>query len=237
MRQPALVTEYLDALARELRFDGELSRRVRQEARDHLLEAINNEAGDVDAARRAITRFGDPRALARQYVPLSMLQQVRRVGAILIVAIAAILLLMKGRAAIFDLLGWRIHPDWLGIASMAPTVDRYSFQVALVLGILGWVYIASFRVTPTFAASQHQLRRWLLLPIAAAGLLGGSVILDAILGALRLVHVQPSTASAILLASIAIEAALVVVIGALLRRTFRSAALAASLFAPEKANG
>ncbi len=39
MQPSVLVTEYLDRLTRELRFDPQLSRRARREVEDHLLDA------------------------------------------------------------------------------------------------------------------------------------------------------------------------------------------------------
>ena len=115
MQPPAQVAEYLDRLTRELRFDPQLSRRVRREIEDHLLEAIANDEGpnQSEAARRAIARFGDPQLIVRQYAPLSLLQQTRRVGGILVLSIAVILVLMKGRVALYDFLQWRLNPSGL----------------------------------------------------------------------------------------------------------------------------
>ncbi len=106
MPQPVSVAEYLDALTRELRFDLQLSQRVRREVEDHLLDAISDDAsGDPsEAQRQAIARFGDPHEIARQYAPLSLLKQTRRLGAIVVVAIAAILVLMKGRGELYQFL-------------------------------------------------------------------------------------------------------------------------------------
>jgi hypothetical protein len=67
MRPSVLVTEYLDKLSCELRFDPQLSRRVRREVEGHLLDAIGDDAGGDpgEAARRAIARFGDPQEIPR----------------------------------------------------------------------------------------------------------------------------------------------------------------------------
>src|SRR5260370_32730036 len=145
MQPSVLVTKYLDQLTRELSFDPELSRRVRREVEDHLLDAIGDDGGDDPKDAAAIARFGDPREIARQYAPLSLLQQARRVGGILILAIAAILVLMKGPGALYELLQWRLPAGWVGVSIIWPAVARYWFLVALGVGILGWGYTGSRR--------------------------------------------------------------------------------------------
>jgi hypothetical protein len=236
-----LVTEYLDALTHELRFDRQLSWRVRQEIEDHLLQAIADEpscgssgsssADPSEAQRRAIARLGDPREIARQYAPLSLLRQARRVGAIMIVALAAILALMKGRGALYGILQWRLNDDWLGISTIGPAIDRYTFQVALAVGVLGWVYISSRRVSPTLNSGyRKQLKCCLLLSLVAAGLLIGSVVMDAVLSGLRFVGVGFSLPALIPLLSMAFELALVGVIAVQLRNSIQRATLVATLF-------
>ncbi len=237
MPQPVSVAEYLDALTRELRFDLQLSQRVRREVEDHLLDAISDDAsGDPsEAQRQAIALFGDPHEIARQYAPLSLLKQTRRLGAIVVVAIAAILVLMKGRGELYQFLQWRVNADWLGGLGTIAAIDRYAFQVALVFGILGWVYIASRRLAPALNSGyQHQLKRCLLLSGAAGGLLTGSVMLDTMLGGVRSVGAGLSPAGMIPLLSIAIEVALVGVIAVELRKAIQRKALVSSLFADEK---
>jgi len=236
MRPPVPIAEYLDRLTSELRFDPRLSRRVRREIEDHLLDVVADSTGTnpEDAARQAVARFGDPRLIARQYAPASLLQQTRRVGGIMILAIAAILILMKGRVALYDLLQWRLNSDWLGgLGAIAPMVDRYMFQMSLVLGILGWLYIASRRAAPTISDDyHHQLRRSLLLSVVVSGLLIGAVALDTMLGAMRPIGAgMPPLAAAIPLLSIAVEIGLVGVIAVELRKVLQRKALVSSLFA------
>jgi hypothetical protein len=237
MRPSASVSDYLDKLSRELRFDAQLSRRVRREVEDHLLDAIEDDAvGDPgEAAHRAIARFGDPREIARQYAPLSLLQQARRVGGILILAIAAILVLMKGRGALYEFLQWRLNAEGLG--AIGPAIDRYMFQASLVLGIVSWLYIASRRAASTINSDyQHQLQRCVLLSAVASGLLIGAVILDTILGGMRAVGSGMSLAAVIPLLSIAIEIALVGIITVELRKVMRRKALVSSMFADKTVN-
>jgi hypothetical protein len=235
-------------LTRELRFDLQLSRRVRQEVEDHLLEAVaaepvdgfsaNAEARACEAYRRAIARFGDPRDIARQYAPLSLLQQARRVGAMLVVAIAVVLILMKGRGALYEFLQWRLDADWLGgLSTIGPVIDRYAFQGALVASILGWLYIASRSVASTLDIGyQHQLRRCLLLSMTSATLLIGSVILDTLLSGARVLGAGMSVAALVPLLSVAIEVALAAAIIAEIRKTVQRKALVSSLFAGTNAD-
>ena len=240
MQPPAQVAEYLDRLTRALRFDPQLSRRVRREIEDHLLEAIANDEGpnQSEAARRAIARFGDPQLIVRQYAPLSLLQQTRRVGGILVLSIAVILVLMKGRVALYDFLQWRLNPEWLGgLGAIAPAIDRHMFQMSLVLGILGWVYIASRHAPSTINSEyQHQLERCLLSSATASGLLIGAVVLDTILGGMRIFYAGMSLAAVIPLLSIVIEIGLVGAIAIELRKMVRRKALISSSFSDRNAS-
>jgi len=237
MQPSVLVTKYLDQLTRELSFDPELSRRVRREVEDHLLDAISDDGGDDRKDAAAIARFGDPKEIARQYAPLSLLQQARRVGGILIIAIAAILVLMKGHGALYELLQWRLPADWLGISTIGPAIDRYGFMVALVVGILGWVYIGSRRVSATLRGGyERQLNLCLLLSVATASPLIGSVITDSILSGLRFSVAPTSAAALIPLMSVVMEVGVASLIIVQLRKAVQRKALVSSLFADKNAD-
>jgi hypothetical protein len=236
MRRSGRIADYLDALMRELRFDPDLGRRLRCEVEDHLTEAIADSCvrDPVEAERQVIERFGDPRDIARRYAPLSLLRQARRVGAVLIIAIAAILVLMKGRSAMYELLQWRLGGDGSGITTIGPMIDRYAFEAAMLIGVLGWCYIASRRVTPSpLGGIPRQLKRYLLLPLAATSLLLAAVMLDAILGGLRLVDAQLSLAALVPVLSIAIELALIGIVAFELRNAIQRFSLIAALLASE----
>jgi hypothetical protein len=236
MRRSGQIAEYLDALTRELRFDPDLGRRLRCEVEDHLTEAISESCvrDPVEAEQQVIERFGDPRDIARHYAPLSLVRQARRVGAVLIVAIAAILVLMKGRSAMYELLQWRLGGDGFGITTIGPMIDRYAFEAAMLIGVLGWCYIASCRVTPSpLGGTPRRLKRYLLLPLAATGLLLAAVVLDAILGGLRLIDAQLSLAALVPVLSIAIELALIGIVAFELRNAIQCFSLVAALLANE----
>jgi hypothetical protein len=165
MQRQSPVAEYLDALTGALSFDRRLARRVRQEAEDHLHEALAV-AGDVsvDAQSRAIRQFGDALEIANQYAALSLLTQTRRTGTAVVVAVAGIYLTMKGRLAWYGLMQWALSAELQDYGRLGLAFNRCSFTLALVLGIGGWIYIGSRRVAARFStACRDQLRRSLAL--------------------------------------------------------------------------
>jgi len=235
MQPPSLVSDYLERLTRALSFDAPLAHRVRREAEDHLLEALagSPEGESPEAQRRALERFGDPRAIASQYAAQSLLRQTRRAGAIVILATAGVYLAMKGRASWYGLMQWGMSADLQAIAPVVIRFDFYAFILACALGIVGWAYISSRRVAPSFhPGCRAQLRRGRLLCAAAAAPLATSVVADVILTVLRLADAAVSPAALVPLLTQAIEVALVGVLVMRVRRIIRHADLAAALTSP-----
>ncbi|WP_154072688.1 hypothetical protein [Bradyrhizobium erythrophlei] len=155
----------------------------------------------------------------------------------MILAIAAILVLMKGRGALYELLQWRLPADWLGFNTIGPAIDRYGFMVALVVGILGWVYIGSRRVSATLRGGyERQLNLCLLLSVATASPLIGSVITDSILSGLRFSVAPTSAAALIPLMSVMMEVGVAGLIIVQLRKAVQRKALVSSLFADKNAD-
>src|SRR5260370_3534500 len=188
MPQSSIFDAYLDRLTRELSFDVALSRRGRQGVEDHLLAAVAAEPGDalIEAQYRAIRNFGDPRDIASQYAALSLLKQARRVGTVVVLVIAGIFIAMKGRGAWYDMMQWGLSPDLRDIVKIGLLIDLYAFMVTLAIGVVGWAYIGSRPVSATcHAAYRDQLKRCLLLCIAAAVPLIASVVTHVILTGLR----------------------------------------------------
>ena len=75
---------------------------------------------------------------------------------------------------------------------MVLAIDRAAYILAFLLGAVGWAYISSRRVSPWFhAGCRAQLKRSLLLAIAAACPMLVSVIADAVVTALRLLEERP----------------------------------------------
>jgi hypothetical protein len=113
---------------RELSFDIPLSRRVREEIEDHFCEAAADDLGgdSIEAQRRAIARFGDPREIARQYAASSLLKQTRRVGFVAILALVGIYIAMKGRGAWYGLMQWGLSDHFKDVATTWISIEHAS---------------------------------------------------------------------------------------------------------------
>jgi hypothetical protein len=232
MPQRAPVADYLDALARELSFDSPLAHRVRQEVEDHLWEATAaNGDASIEAQASAVRSFGEAREIAGQYAALSLLRQARRSGAIIVLASGALYIAMKGRVAWYGLMQWGLSDTLQPVGKVVLAIDRAAYILAFLLGAVGWAYISSRRVSPRLhAGSCAQLKRGLLLAMAAAFPMVVSVIADAVVTVLRLLEERPPVSVFLIpLLSIAIEVAfaavLVITIGKTLRNTLRASSL------------
>jgi hypothetical protein len=233
MRQPGAISEYLDTLTRELSFDIPLARRVRQEVEDHLWEAVAAEPGavSIEAQHRAIRSFGNPRAIASEYAAPSLFRQTRRVGAILILVVAGILIAMWGRVTWSGMMHWGWSADLREVSGTVLLIDRYAFKIAFAICVIGWGYIGSRRVATNFhAAYGGQLRRCLLLCAMAAVALLASVIADVTLTVLRIFDTGLQIAALVPLVLLAAEITFAGVLVVQLRKTVRGAALAYSRF-------
>jgi hypothetical protein len=235
MPQHAPVADYLDELTGELSFDRPLAHRVRREVEDHLWEATAaNGDASIEAQARAVRRFGEAREIAGQYAALSLLRQARRSGAIIVLASGALYIAMKGRVAWYGLMQWALSDTLQPVGKVVLAIDRAAYILAFLLGAVGWAYISSRPVSPRFhAGCRVQLKRGLLLGIAAACPMVVSVIADAVVTALRLLEERPPISVFLIpLLSIAIEVAfaavLVIAIGKTLRNTMRASSLLSS---------
>jgi hypothetical protein len=225
------VVDYLERLDRALAFDAPLARRVRVEVEDHLLEvlAAEPEGASLEAQRRALVRFGSPRALVGQYAAQSLQRRMRRIGALAIVAVAGVFLAMKARVAWYGLVGWGAAPDLHDLVRVSLLIDRYAFIAAFAIAIAGWAYVGSRRIAGDFhGGCRTQVRRATLLCAAAAAALIASVATDAILTGFRLAAVAPSLAALVPLGAQLAEIALACLLVGQIRGTARSAALAAA---------
>src|SRR5215469_10249022 len=128
MPQRAPVADYLDALTCELSFDRSLAHRVRQEVEDHLWEATGANGGaSIEAQARAVRRFGDAREIAGQFAALSLLRQVRRSGAIIILASGALYIAMKGRVAWYGLMQSALSDTLQPVGKVVLAIDRAAY--------------------------------------------------------------------------------------------------------------
>jgi hypothetical protein len=210
MLQSSVVADYLDILERELSYDPLLSRRVRLEVEDHLWEAAANEPGDaVEAQRRTVEKFGDPRKIARQYAALSIFSQIRRVAVIVVLALAGIFLSMRGRGAWYSLMQWGFGDQTQFIGAIGVSVTRYAFMLALAIGLVGCAYIGSCRApTSLHQAYCQQIRRSTTFCMLAGYALLTSVAVDVILITLHLLETKYSAAALIPILSAGVEIAL-----------------------------
>lgn len=230
--EPGPVTEYLDALSREFRFDIALSRGVRSEIEDHLRESIAREAGEdsIEAQYRAVARFGDPREIARQYAVTSLFFQTRRAGLVALLALIGIYVAMRGRGAWYGLMQWGLSDHAKEIAATWLSIDFNAFRIALAIGIVGLGYIGSRRAPISFHEGyRRQVRRCIVLCAAMAGALLTSVVADTILAVLRLSEANYPVASLIPALLVATEIVLLAVLASQIRTTIRRAAVASAL--------
>jgi hypothetical protein len=223
MSRPSPIADYLETLSRELAFDPALSRRVRHEVRDHLSEAclaISAEA--VEAERRAVAGFGAAPEIAAQYRAAALYLRMRRTGALVLCAVAAIFAAMECRVLWYGFTQWGVGARLKGAGAILVPIDRYAFAVAIACGIVGWLYIASRPIRPRYRAeARDRLRRGRYL-IGTAALAGGlAVACEIVLTGWRLAEAEWSARSLVPLASIAIEIAIAAAAGLYFRATLR----------------
>jgi hypothetical protein len=228
-----MIQDYLELLAHELSFDRSLSRRVRQEAEDHLWEAVAADpAGNMLAAQqRAIANFGDARAIAAQFAVISLARHSRRAGFAAVLVIAGVFIAMKARISWYAATQWVISDNLRAVSGLVVQIDRYAFWMSLIVGLSACVYIVSRRIPASFhPAYRRQLRRFFVLCCAATAALVVSVISDGVLTALLLFGTESSAGFLVPIVSMAIEIACVGILVIHIRGiTLRAASTAALL--------
>jgi hypothetical protein len=232
MSQSSPIADYIDALARELRFDTALLRRVQAEVEDHLWEAATDQS-DVsshEAQRRAIAGFGDPRELACQYAATALLAQVRRVSTVMVLCVIGTFAAMKGRVAWYDLMQWEWNQNLKMASAVGLSVDRYAFMLAVGFALIGAGYIVTRKAPVEFHLGYgKQLNRCIMLCGAAAGALVLSVATETVLTGIRLFGTALSAAALVPALSLAAEIAAAGVLVFHIRTTIRRSAVASSL--------
>ena len=228
-----MIQDYLELLAHELSFDRSLSRRVRQEAEDHLWEAVAADpAGNMLAVQqRAIANFGDARAIAAQFAVISLARHCRRAGFAAVLVIAGVFIAMKARISWYAATQWVISDNLRAVSGLVVQIDRYAFWLSLIVGLSACVYIVSRRIPASFhPAYRRQLRRFFVLCCAAAAALVVSVISDGVLTALLLLGTESSAGFLVPIVSMSIEIACVGILVVHIRGiTLRAASTAALL--------
>ena len=188
MRQNDPIADYLAALAAELAFDVRLAQRVCDEIADHLWEAVDSTHSNnaPEAQRRAIASVGSAHDLAAQYLPISLFTQARRVGGYAILAIAGIVVGMKGCSAWCEMTHAAVSGDLRTLDVIGLLIDRSASILALITGIIGWAYI-TFHEVPAKLKAQHGkfLKRSIMIFSLVTGALLLSIGSDAFVIGLR----------------------------------------------------
>jgi hypothetical protein len=205
-----VIADYLESLAGALSFDRSLSGRVRREVQDHLWEAIAADPiGDgLAAERRAIARFGDPHIIASQFAVISLARQTRRVGVTVVLLVAGVFVLMKGRVAWYAVTQWAMSDGMGAMGPIVGLIDRFSFWLSVVVGIVGFAYVTGSRVSPGFYPTyRKRIARSFLLCRAATFALIISIISDGVLTVLQLTGTEWRTAFLVPIVSMVMEIA------------------------------
>ena len=184
-----MIAAYLRELADDLRFDPALARAVVREVNDHLCEAADSEPVDDrrEAERRAVERFGSAHEVAAQFAVVSLARRTRHVAIAIVLAIVAVVVMMKARVAWYGFIQSTISDDARAIAATVLAIDRYAFWLSAVIGIGALIQIGRYR-TPTHlhASYRRHLYRSLVLCAAATASLLVSVICDIVLAMLQI---------------------------------------------------
>jgi hypothetical protein len=231
MRRSGPVTDYLAVLARELGFDHALARRVRDEVENHLWEAVDEHGGpSTENQLRAIVSFGEPRELARGYLTASLLTQIRRAGAAMIFAAAAIYLAMKTRVAWYYWMRWEPNSDFTAVSAIALQIDRYATMLAILAALIACAYITTRRAPGRINTSyRKQLNRCIVMCSVSAGALSVCVAAEVVLTGVRQLGMPWSAAAVIPVLSLVVEIAAIFGFVFSIHATIRRKALAASL--------
>jgi hypothetical protein len=227
MAQSCPVADYASALARELRFDPALARRVRAEVEDHLWEASGDDSSP-EVQRGAIAKFGPPRELARQYVAAALLVQMRRVGTRAMLAIAVVFIAMEARLAWYAHMRWAPSQDWSSLSAFALALDRTAFLLSLGGALIGCGYIATRRIPARFDPEYgKQLHRGMTMCGVATAALLVVVVVETMLTGIRLSGIEWRLAALVPALSLVAEmAAAGLLIGQIREAARRSAAAA-----------
>jgi hypothetical protein len=214
VRQSSPIASYLYAIRDELGFDAALSRRVLTEVEDHLWSAAEGHGvPSHESEERAIANFGDAAELARQYLAVSLLGQVRRTGAVMLAALTGIFVAMKARVAWYELVHWPPGEAWSALRAAGLALDRYGFLIAIALALVGVAYIGTRRVPRRFDPSYgNELSRCVRLCCGVTGALVFSVVTETALTGIRLWETQWSATASVPIASLAVEVVAVIIL-------------------------
>ena len=233
MRPPDPITEFAASLAQELAFDPALARRVRAEVEDHLQEAVAEERGDPsgETQRRAIAAFGSAREIARQYAAASLLSQVRRVTALIAVAVIGVFGVMKARIAWYEAMQWQPSQHAQAAGAIGLPIDRWAFVLAFAVALAGMIYAGTRRAPARFQVEyDKELGRSILLCAAVACALSVAVATELVLTGIRFSGSALCASAFVPALSLVLECAAVGSLAICIRTTMLRRAAAARLF-------
>jgi hypothetical protein len=205
-----VIPAYLDALSSALSFDPALARRVRAEAADHLRQAIAADGphGGLAAQRRAIAAFGDPQAIAAQFVAAALARRTAKLRVALVLAVASVFVAMKGRVAWYAASGFDTGHGVSPATRIIAAIDRYAFWSSVIIAVGAFAYLAARPVAPiVHRGLRRQVRQVRLLAMAATAALALAVLSDGLLTAIKMMGAEMSAGSLVPIATMAIEIA------------------------------
>jgi hypothetical protein len=232
MRPGDLIADYGAVIAHELRFDARLARRVRAEAEDHLREWLA-ESGDAalgDAQQEAIRAFGDPRELARAFVPSALQSLARRAAVLLALAVIGIFAARVARVAWYGWMQWPAGDELRAANAIALPVVRLTFVMAFILALMALTYAMTRRAPARLhAAFGREIRRGLALGAIAVLALFAAIATETVLTGIRFVESDVDASALVPVLSLAAEAALATACAACVRASRRRLSLALRL--------
>ena len=231
MRQPEPIADYADTLARRLRFDIALARRVRTEVEDHLRESADELGGaSPDNQLLAIAGFGDPDDLARQYAADCLLAQIQQVSIAVALAVIGVFLAMGSRVVWYSFTQWESNALLKRLVPIALPIDHYASLIAIGCAALGFGYLVTRRTPADFhAVYRRQLGVGLLLCGGAALALLAVVGVEFVVTFCRIAAAMPSPAILVPALTVLAEIALVIAVIFRIAAAIRYAVIAGTL--------
>jgi hypothetical protein len=231
MRQPGPIADYAAALARGLRFDIALARRVRAEVEDHLWETADELGGaSPDNQLRAIASFGDADDLARQYAADCLLAQTQQLSIAVALAVIGVFLAMESRVVWYIFTQWEADATLKHLAAIALPLDHYAFLTAVACAVFGFGYLVTRRAPADFhAVYRRQFGLGLSMCIAATFALLAAVGIEIVMTCLRIAAAPVSLAIAVPALTVLAEIALVIAVIFRIAAAIRYAAIAGAL--------
>ena len=207
-----LIENYLNELTYAVSFDPSLAQRLRVEAEDHLLEAVESAPyglTECEAERAAIERFGSPYAIAGPFAAAYAGKQASIVSSFAVGSILSLFIAMKSRIAWYALVLKIDQPTQHPLQNVLFLLDRYTFWVAVTATLVGWIFSRSLGKTQ--GKIKRQLaRQSMSVYWSMAVCVFGMVAMDICLTAARVVPYGWSLDMLVPALSVAIEMMLAV---------------------------